>query len=79
LGSKLTHDICVANRIVNGRQLTVTFHVDDLKVSHKEKTFVDEFIEWLRLKYEDEKVMNLAPRGRQLLIFRLHTSTEAIQ
>ena len=26
---------CVANRIINGSQMTVTWHVDDLKISHK--------------------------------------------
>ena len=26
---------CVANKIVNGSQMTVTWHIDDLKVSHR--------------------------------------------
>jgi len=30
------YDPCVANRIVNGEQQTVTWHVDDLKISHKD-------------------------------------------
>ena len=29
-------DPCVANRMVNGFQQTVTWHVDDLKISHKD-------------------------------------------
>ena len=29
------YDPCVANKIINGSQMTVTWHVDDLKVSHK--------------------------------------------
>ena len=28
------YDPCVANRTVQGTQMTVTWHVDDLKVSH---------------------------------------------
>ena len=28
------HDPCVANKIVDGAQLTVVWHVNDLKVSH---------------------------------------------
>ncbi len=28
------YDSCVANKIVNGKQMTVCWHVDDLKVSH---------------------------------------------
>ena len=30
------YDMCTFNKIVNGEQITVQFHVDDLKVSHKE-------------------------------------------
>ena len=28
------YDPCVANKMVNGKQITVIWHVDDLKVSH---------------------------------------------
>ena len=28
------YDSCVANKMVNGKQLTVVWHVDDLKISH---------------------------------------------
>ncbi len=37
-------DSCVANKIVNGKELTVAWHVDDLKVSHVDATVVDAFI-----------------------------------
>jgi len=30
------HDPCVANVDINGSQMTVTWHVDDLNVSHKD-------------------------------------------
>ena len=30
------YDPCVANKMVNGEQMTVIWHVDDLKVSHKD-------------------------------------------
>ena len=29
------YDPCVANMLVNGSQMMVTWHVDDIKVSHK--------------------------------------------
>ena len=45
------YDPCVANKMVNGRQLTVCWHVDDLKVSHVEQRVVDEFLEWVQLEY----------------------------
>ena len=45
------YDPCVANKMVNGKQLTVVWHVDDLKASHKMKSVVDQFIEWVKKKY----------------------------
>ena len=44
LGFKVNpYDICVANKWINGKQFTVLWHVDDLKISHKDKTEVDKF------------------------------------
>ena len=41
------YDPCVANKIINGSQHTVIWHVDDLKCSHK-KAFVNtKFATWL--------------------------------
>ena len=31
------YDPCVANKMVNGHQMTIRWHVDDLKVSHKDE------------------------------------------
>jgi hypothetical protein len=45
------YDPCVANRIVNGKQHTVTWHVDDLKSSHVDPKVNNEFLEWLQKKY----------------------------
>ncbi len=45
------YDPCVANKIVNGNQLTVLWHVDDLKITHKETKVVLAFIKWLDTKY----------------------------
>ena len=30
------YDMCTFNKMVNGEHITVQFHVDDLKVSHKD-------------------------------------------
>ena len=66
IGFKLNpYDMCVANKMVKGQQLTVVWHVDDLKVSHVNKKVVDEFIEWARAKYEDAEITKLKPsRGK---------------
>ena len=37
------HDPCVANKMVNGAQYTVCWHVDDLKVSHMDEVVVAAF------------------------------------
>ena len=34
------YDPCVANKMVNKHQMTICWHVDDLKVSHKEESAV---------------------------------------
>ena len=48
------YDPCVANKHVKGTYLTVTWHVDDLKISHKLKKVVDDFVAWLDKTYSDE-------------------------
>ena len=42
-----TYIFCVANRMVNGSQMTVTWHVDDLKISHKDILEVTKFLHYL--------------------------------
>jgi len=44
-GFKLNeYDSCVANKVVNGKQCTITWYVDDLKISHVERAVVDDVI-----------------------------------
>jgi hypothetical protein len=45
------YDPCVANKTVDGKVLTVCFHVDDNKISHKSSKVVDATIKWLREEY----------------------------
>ena len=57
--------MCVANKMVNGKQLTVTFHVDDVKASHKDPKVIDEFIKWVEKKYGNVKIDKVkAHRGK---------------
>ena len=46
------YDPCVANKTIEGSQMTICFHVDDCKLSHRKKKVNDRMIEWLRQKYE---------------------------
>ena len=38
------YDLCVANKIVNGTQMTITWHVDELKMPHKDPSEVATFL-----------------------------------
>ena len=38
------YDWCVANKMVRGSQLTITWHVDDLKISHVDKEVLEDLI-----------------------------------
>jgi len=48
------YDLCTFNKMVNGEQLTVQFHVDDLKASHKEQNVLDGFLDDLRNEFGQE-------------------------
>jgi hypothetical protein len=45
------YDPCVVNKMVNGKQHTIVFHVDDLKSSHVDPKVNNKFEEWLNKKY----------------------------
>jgi hypothetical protein len=40
-------DWCVANKMVNGKQCTVLWHVDDLKISHVDPAVVESLLDLL--------------------------------
>ena len=35
------YDLCVATKVVIGKQMAITWHVDDLKISHVDRKVVD--------------------------------------
>jgi hypothetical protein len=45
------YDPCVANMMVNEKQFTITWHVDDLKLSHVDLSEVTIMIKWLKSIY----------------------------
>ena len=45
MGFKINpYDLCVANKMINGKQCTISWYVDDNKISHKDPKVVDEVI-----------------------------------
>ena len=49
------YDPCVANKMINGKQHTVTWHVDDVKASHEDPKVNDAFYEWCENTYGSEE------------------------
>ena len=39
------YDPCVATKMVNDEQMTITWHVDDLKISHMDREVVGEVVD----------------------------------
>jgi hypothetical protein len=46
------YDPSVANKAIEGQQMTICFHVDDFKLSHHKKKVMDSMIQYLRQEYE---------------------------
>ena len=52
-GFKLNpYDQCVANKKIKGKQCTIIFHVDDMKISHADPAVVTSIIKWLQDLYQ---------------------------
>ena len=47
------YDACVMNMDIEGKQCTIVWHVDDLKISHVDPKIVDRILEYLTSKYEE--------------------------
>jgi hypothetical protein len=43
---------CVANKQMSGSQMTICFHVDDCKLSHKSPKYNNRMMKWLRKEYK---------------------------
>ena len=46
-----TYDSCVVNKMINGKQCTIIWHVDNLKLSHVEQSVLEELADKLNSKY----------------------------
>ena len=47
------YDWCVVNKIINGKQCTIVWHVDDLMISHVDPGVVTDISKGLGNKYGD--------------------------
>ena len=46
------YETCIANKIINGKQLTLLWHVDDIKASHTEEEVFTRMARWPRKTHE---------------------------
>ena len=54
---------CVVNKTINGHQMTVVWHVDDLKVSHIDRKEVDKFIKQMEEEFGADAPISVS-RGK---------------
>jgi Reverse transcriptase (RNA-dependent DNA polymerase) len=45
------YDYCIVNKVVNGKQCTIVWYVDDLKVSHSDKDVVGEIMDLMKKEF----------------------------
>ncbi|CAJ1935845.1 unnamed protein product [Cylindrotheca closterium] len=57
------YDLCVANKVVDEKQQTIRFHVDDFMSSHMDPKVNDKFAEWLNMRYGSIKACTIV-RGK---------------
>ena len=53
------YDQYVANKLINGKQCTVVWHVDNLKISHMEEDLVEEMLKILDNKFGKDSLLTL--------------------
>ena len=57
IGFKLNiQDLCVANKIVDDKQHTIVWHVEDVKSSHVYPKVNDEFIQWTKENDKEKEI-----------------------
>ena len=55
-----TYDDCVVNKIIDGKQLMVVWHMDDLKVSHVDNKLMENFIELMEAEFSKETLLTIS-------------------
>ena len=66
------YDQCMANKVINGKQCTIVWHVDDIKISHMSKDVVEDVIKSLNKSFGKESLLTTT-RGKVLRYLGLNT------
>jgi hypothetical protein len=67
------YDPCIANKIVDGHQVTLQSHVDNLMISHVDMLAINDFLRELKVIYSDtltESTKTSTPAGDHLFKIR---------
>ena len=64
------YDACVANKVIDGKQCTIVWHVDDTKISHEDSKAVSHVIE----KIEDRFGEMTVTRGKEHVFLGMNIS-----
>jgi len=68
------YDMCIFHKMVNGKQITVQFQVDNLKVSHKDQAVLEDFLTNLRDEFgQEDKIRNRKDSFKNALVLQLTT------
>ncbi len=62
------YDPCVANKIVDGHQLTVCWHVDDLLIAHAKPDTVTQFLTLIAKHYNTPDKNSLPLKAHTMII-----------
>ena len=60
------YDWCVANKMVRGSQLTIMWHVDDLKISHADKEVLEDLLKQLNEAFGQDGPLTIH-RGKNMI------------
>ncbi len=63
------YNSCIANKIINSKQCTAGWHVDDLKISHVDKNIVESIMQQLNDKYGKEEPISVNDHGKYMNIW----------
>ena len=50
------YDPCMANTMVNGKHMTVTWHVEKLNISHVKIIKANRMIKWIEYQYDEMRI-----------------------
>jgi hypothetical protein len=58
------YDECVANKVIDGKQCTIVWHVDDLKISHEDPNVTNSIVDLLQQKYGSDEAPVTVTHGK---------------